>query len=68
MSFETTNESLRSHFRFFVVVVVLFFFWGSTAGVVQDLSSLPGIEPVSAAVEVQCLNHWSTREVPDEPF
>ena len=48
--------------------VCLFFFLGSTAGVVRDLSSLPGIEPVSAAVGVQCLNRWSTRDVPEEPF
>ena len=29
-----------------------------------DLSSLPGIEPVSPAVEAQNLNHWTAREVP----
>ena len=29
-----------------------------------DLSSLPGIEPVSPAVEAQNLNHWTAQEVP----
>ena len=29
-----------------------------------DLSSLPGIEPMSPAVEAQNLNHWTACEVP----
>ena len=29
-----------------------------------DLSSLPGTEPMSPAVEAQNLNHWTAREVP----
>ena len=28
-------------------------------------SSLPGIEPRSAALEAQSLSHWTTREVPN---
>ena len=28
----------------------------------------PGIEPVSPAVEVWSLNHWTTREVPKQIF
>ena len=30
------------------------------------LTPRPGIEPVPAALGVQSLNHWSTREVPGE--
>ena len=30
----------------------------------QDLSSWPGIKPVSPAVEVQSPNHWIIREFP----
>ena len=29
-----------------------------------SLVPLPGIEPASPTVEVQSLNHWTTREVP----
>ena len=29
-----------------------------------DLSSQPGVKLVSPVVEVQSLNHWTTREVP----
>ena len=29
-----------------------------------DLGSQPGIEPVRSAVEVQSLDHWTTREIP----
>lgn len=28
----------------------------------------PGIEPASPALEAQCLNHWTTREVPKSQF
>ena len=28
------------------------------------LALLPGMEPVPLAVEVQSLNHWTTREIP----
>ena len=28
------------------------------------LVSQPGIEPITPAVKVQSLNHWTTREVP----
>ena len=30
----------------------------------EILVPLPGIEPVLPAVEVQCLNQWTTRDVP----
>ena len=38
-----------------------FFFWPHLAacGIL-----VPGFEPVPPAVEVQILNHWTTREVP----
>ena len=29
-----------------------------------DLSSQPRVKPVSPMVEVQSLNHWTTKEVP----
>ena len=29
-----------------------------------DLISPPGVEPMSPALEVRSLNHWTTREVP----
>ena len=29
-----------------------------------DLSSQSGVKPVSPTVEVQSLNHWTTRETP----
>ena len=31
----------------------------------RDLSSRHGIEPMPSMVEVQSLNHWTTKEVPD---
>ena len=32
------------------------------------LVSQPGIEPTTPAVDVQNLNHWTTREVPSSHF
>ena len=29
-----------------------------------DLGSQPAIDPVPSAVEVQSLDHWTTREIP----
>ena len=31
-----------------------------------DLIPQPGIEPLPPALELQSLNHWTAREVPDE--
>ena len=42
--------------------ISLFFFFGCPA--CKILVSWPGIKPVPLAVEVQSLNHWTTREVP----
>ena len=45
------------------VLVFLFVLFWSHRGM-WDLSPRPGIEPTSPALEVQSLNHWTTREVP----
>ena len=45
-------------------LIVFFFSFFGHAIWQQDLSSQPGIERASPAVEVQSLNHWTTREVP----
>ena len=44
----------------------MFFFFSFLATVngKQDLSFLPGIQHMPPAVEVQSLDHWTTREVP----
>ena len=34
----------------------------------QDLSSLTGMEPTHAAVEVRSRNHWTARELPGYNF
>ena len=38
---------------------------GHTVGPAGILVPQPGIEPTLPAVEVQTLNHWPTREVPE---
>ena len=43
-----------------------FFFWPCVACGI--LVPRPGIKPIPPAVEVQSLNHWTTREVPLEAF
>ena len=40
-----------------------FFFWPHHAAC-EILAPQPGIEPEPPALEVQSLNHWTTREVP----
>ena len=40
----------------------VFFYFLPHSTVYGDLPG-PGIEPKSPAVEAQCLNHWTTREV-----
>ena len=43
---------------------ILFFFFGRATRHAGILVPRTGIEPVSAAVEAQSLNHWTSREVP----
>ena len=43
-------------------LLMFFFFFGCTSK--HEELPQPGIEPVPPAVEVQSLNHWTTREVP----
>ena len=45
----------------------LFFIFAALHGM-WDLVPSPGIEPMSPAVEVQSLNHWTAREVPGKFF
>ena len=47
-----------------VSILFYFIFWlcCSACGI---LVPLPGIKPASSALEVQSLNHWTTREIPD---
>ena len=47
-----------------VSILFYFIFWlcYSACGI---LVSLPGIKPASLALEVQSLNHWTTREIPN---
>ena len=33
-----------------------------------DLVPRPGIEPTPPALEVQSVNHWTSKEVPKAPF
>ena len=40
-----------------------FFFFLPQAVALRILAPQPGIEPMPPAVEVQSLNHWTTREV-----
>ena len=42
-------------------------FWPCQHGM-RDHSSLPGMKPMPPAMEVWCLNHWTTREAPYDPF
>ena len=42
----------------------LFFFFGPRHTACRILVPQPGIEPTPPTVEVQSLNHWTTREVP----
>ena len=44
-----------------------FFFWPHCVAR-RILVPWPGIKPVPPAVEVQSLNHWTTREVPENVF
>ena len=41
------------------------FFWPCHDEACGILVPQPGIQPMPPALEVQCLNHWTTREVPD---
>ena len=52
----------------FVTVLLLFyrgFFGHEACGI---LAPGPGIKPVPPALEVQSLNHWTSREVPSSIF
>ena len=40
------------------------FFWIFGHEACGILAPRPGIEPAPPALEVHCLNHWTTREVP----
>ena len=42
---------------------LFFFFFLPQAVALRILAPQPGIEPMPPAVEVQSLNHWTTREV-----
>ena len=54
------DDLLPNEMRFFL----LFFFLAMPCSM-RDLSSWPGIEPVSLAVEARSPNHWTAREVPE---
>ena len=51
----------------FCGVFVLFCFWWSCVAFRIPLPS-PGCKPAPPAVEAQSLNHWTTRDVPNQSF
>ena len=58
---------LDLHVISFPATMELFFFFlifWSCSLACRILVPQPGIKPVPPAVEVQCINHWTTREVP----
>ena len=60
-------EAERSlHCALYVLPTPHFFFFYHMACAI--LVPWPGIEPASPALEAQCLNHWTTREVPKSQF
>ena len=53
--------TLNSPFQFGLVIFFVCLFFGCTQHVELPY---PEIKPVPSALEVQSLNHWTTREVP----
>ena len=45
-------------------LIALFYYFLAILRGMWDLGSQPGIEPARSAVEVQSLDHWTTREIP----
>ena len=56
---------IHTHTHIYFKIFLLFIFLAVPCSML-DLSSppTPGIEPVLPAVEMQNLNHWTSREVP----
>ena len=59
------NVILGKLVRYLFIYLFIYFKFVHTA--CRILVPWPGIEPVTSAVKVQCLKHWTTREFPD-PF
>ena len=52
-------------FSFIIINKEVFFFFWPYPAACGILVPWPGIELMSSALEVQSLNHWTTREVPE---
>ena len=63
----TIKNCTPQHYRKMKKKILFFFFFPAAPCHLQDLSSRPGIEPASPAVEVQSPNHWTAREFPPHP-
>ena len=65
--YEAIHFSLLGTFRIFSFFFFLTFLWPRHAarGI---LVPQPGLEPTPPAVEAWSLNHWTTREVPQDLF
>ena len=62
---EFLNFDAIDIFLIIIIIIIILFFGRVARGI---LVPQPGIEPVPPAVEVQSLNHWTTREVPHYCF
>ena len=66
--FYTETILQKWFFKMVLLIKFIYLFFGITSQTCGILIPQPGIKPVSPTVEMQILNHWTTREVPKIVF